>query len=66
MRLVKGKWVKYSNKFVPRYFGKHWEVHIGGNKYVGFYNWERAKIYEEIIKLKGKFAKEINDGEKGK
>ncbi len=46
MRFISGQWIKYSNKFFPRYMRGHWEVMISEKKFVGFYSFENALIFQ--------------------
>lgn len=55
MRFRKGKWIKYSNKILPRYVRAHWETKLTNDKYLAFSNWERAMIFEQIYKLNDRF-----------
>lgn len=50
MKFNRGQWIKYSNKWFPRYVKKHWTVEISDKTSICFFNWENAMIYEELIK----------------
>ena len=60
MEMVKGKFVKYSNKIFPKYVRKHWIVKLDDSHSVGFNNFELAVIYEKVLDIdKKKMIKEV-------
>lgn len=65
MKFEKAKWVKYSNKILPRYAKKIWTIQIEKDKHIGFHNFENAIIFEKLIELEKKFVKgKQGEGEK--
>lgn len=50
----KAKWIKYSNKFFPKWVKAYWTIQINKTQSLGFYNIENAFIYEKLMEISDK------------
>lgn len=54
----KGQWMKYSNKWFPRYSKRHWVVWETETRGVCFFDFENAIIYNKLLELTSKTPKQ--------